>query len=40
LFFPFDETQERDFYVKQKVTRNVFCVPMEKFPELPISGGK
>ena len=35
IFFPFDEIQERDFYVRQKIMRNVFCVPMDKFPHLP-----
>lgn len=35
LFFAFDETQEKDLYLRGKVTRNMFCVPMDKFPHLP-----
>jgi hypothetical protein len=35
VFFTFDEIKERDFYLRQKVTRNVFCVPLDKFPHLP-----
>ena len=31
----FDEEKERDFYLRQKVTRNVFCVPLDKFAHLP-----
>jgi FkbM family methyltransferase len=40
MFYAFNEKQERDFYLHQKVTRNLFCVPMEKFPDLPVSGEK
>jgi len=39
-FVAFDETLERDLYLRQKVMRNVFCVPMDRFPHLPVSGGK
>jgi len=38
IFFAFDEIQERGFYLRQKVTRNVFCVPTDGFPHLPMSG--
>lgn len=34
-FLAFDEVLERDYYLRQKITRNVFCVPMDKFPHLP-----
>jgi len=40
IFTPFDEDLEKDFYMRQKVTRNVFCVPQEKFPSMPVKGGK
>lgn len=40
MFSAFDEKQERDLYLYQKVTRNVFCVPTERFPQLPVSKGK
>jgi len=40
LFFAFDEELEKDYYVRQKVTRNIFCVPMEKFPDLPVGRNK
>jgi len=39
-FSAFDEKQERDLYLSQKVTRNVFCVPTDGFPHLPVSGVK
>ncbi len=37
VFSAFDEKQERDLYLCQKLIRNVFCVPMDKFPHLPAS---
>ncbi len=37
LFFAIDEIQEKDFYLRHKVTRNIFCIPMDKFPNLPVT---
>lgn len=31
-FLATDETLEKDFYARQKITRNIFCVPGDKFP--------
>ncbi len=36
IFLTFDEAKERDFYQYQKVTRNVFCIPKDGFPHLPV----
>jgi len=38
-FFAFDEALERDLYLRQKVMRNIFGVPMDRFPDLPVGGG-
>ena len=40
MFSAFDEILEQDFYSNQKVTRNIYCVPMDKFPHLPVSGDR
>lgn len=39
-FSDFNEMHERDLFLSQKMTRNVFCVPMDKFPHLPVSRRK
>ena len=35
VFDAFDEDKEKDFYLRQKVTRNLFGVPVDKFSHLP-----